>query len=238
MCDMEKILIIIPAYNEEGNIKSVYEKCKTVGIYDILVINDGSNDNTLKILQENKIPHVNLIKNLGIGGAVQTGYKYAYSNNYDYAIQFDGDGQHNIEYVKNMITSMKEGNFDFVIGSRFIENDLEGFKSSFSRRIGIKVISKLIKICTGKIICDPTSGFRCANKKVIETFANTYPTEYPEPDSTVFLLKKGYFVKEIPVIMNERVEGQSSISSWKNIYYMMNVCLSILLTSRSLKGGK
>lgn len=232
---MEKrILLIIPAYNEEKAIKKVYngiigynKKNKTN--YDVIVINDGSKDNTEKILVENNIPHIKLIHNLGIGGAVQTGYKYALENDYDIAIQFDGDGQHNVEYVKNLIEPIIKNEADLVIGSRFVDKNSKGFKSTFARLIGIKMISSFIKLTTKKRIYDCTSGFRACNKKTIEHFSHTYPTEYPEPVSSVDLFKNKYNIKEVPVIMNERKEGTSSIKSYKKAYYMINVILSIFV---------
>lgn len=229
----EKVLLIIPAYNEEENILKTYHSCMGKGKWDVIVINDGSKDSTLNICEEKDIPHINLIHNVGIGGAVQSGYKYAYEQGYDVAVQFDGDGQHNIEYLDRILEPLAKKEADLVIGSRFVEKNEEGFKSSASRRVGIKIISKLIGICTGKRITDPTSGFRAANRKVIHMFADSYPTEYPEPDSIVTLLKRECIVKEVPVVMNERSGGKSSIHSWKNVYYMLNVCLSILLTSIS-----
>lgn len=230
----KKILLIIPAYNEE---KCILNTCQNIIDYnkknntkfDILVINDGSKDNTLKILKDNNISHVNLIHNLGIGGAVQTGYKYAYENDYDIAVQFDGDGQHDVNYVKDIANPLIKNSVDMIIGSRFINKDSSDFKSSKSRQLGIKLISFFIKLVTHKKIYDTTSGFRAVNKKVIKEFANEYPIEYPEPITTTELLKKGYKVDEVPVSMNERKNGKSSIHSWKNVYYMMNVCLSILL---------
>lgn len=232
---MEKrILLIIPAYNEEKAIKKVYngiidynKKNKTN--YDVMVINDGSKDNTEKILVENNIPHIKLIHNLGIGGAVQTGYKYALENDYDIAIQFDGDGQHNVEYVKNLIEPIIKNEADLVIGSRFVDKNSTGFKSTFARLIGIRIISSFIKLTTKKRIYDCTSGFRACNKKTIEHFSHTYPTEYPEPVSSVDLFKNKYNIKEVPVVMNERKEGTSSIKSYKKAYYMINVILSIFV---------
>ena len=223
-----KVLVIIPAYNEE---KSILKTCKSVMKYkyDFVVINDGSKDKTEEILKENNLNHICLINNLGIGGAVQTGYLYAKYHNYDMAIQLDGDGQHNPKYIKDLVDHMNESNTDMVIGSRFINKKSSGFKSSASRRLGIKVISLFIKLCTGKKLYDTTSGMRLINKKLIDEFANNYPIEYPEPVSTAAILKKGYKVEEIPVEMEERSGGVSSIRAWKNIYYMINVCLSILL---------
>ena len=229
----EKILIIIPAYNEEASIlktcKEIYEynsKYKTN--YDILVINDCSTDSTLKICKGNDIPVISLVHNLGIGGAVQTGYKYAYEYNYDIAIQYDGDGQHDVSYVNNIIEPIIKGKADFVIGSRFVGN-ISKFKTTGARRAGIKVISFFIKLVSGIKVYDTTSGFRACNKEIINYFANNYPLEYPEPITTVELAKKNYRIEEVAVNMRERTGGKSSIHTWKNIYYMLNVCLSIII---------
>lgn len=231
---MKKILLIIPAYNEAENIEKVYRSIiehnkKQKTNYDVIVINDGSKDKTEEILTTNHIPHIKLIQNLGIGGAVQTGYKYAYYNDYDIAVQLDGDGQHDVNYIKTIITPIIEEKSDMVIGSRFIKKEQENFKSSFLRRVGIKMISKVIKWKTGKEILDTTSGFRAVNKEIIALFANQYPTEYPEPISTVEILKRKMKVTELPVKMKARENGKSSISSFKSAYYMINVILSILV---------
>ena len=231
-----KVLIIIPAYNEEDNILKTYNTIlnynkKNKTNYEIIVINDGSKDRTEEILLKNKINHIKLIENLGIGGAVQTGYKYAYNNNYDIAIQYDGDGQHDICYIKDLIAPINNKEANMVIGSRFIDSNLDGFKSSKARRIGIRLISRFIKLLTLKKVYDPTSGFRACDKKLIELFAINYPTEYPEPVSEVTVLKKKMIVKEVPVKMNERQGGKSSIHAWKNIYYMINVFISMFIES-------
>lgn len=192
-------------------------------------MNDGSKDKTEKICKENNIPYISLIHNLGIGGAVQTGYKYAYEHGYDVAVQFDGDGQHDVRYVENIIKPIKDKKADMVIGSRFIDKRSSEFKTSRARRIGIKLISFFIKIITKKKIYDTTSGFRAVDKKLIERFASNYPVEYPEPVSTTEVLRLGYRVEEVPVSMNERENGVSSIKAWKNVYYMINVILSIVI---------
>ena len=228
-----KVLIVIPAYNEEENIlnvcNNIFKYCKDNTVkYDIIVINDGSTDNTEEVLYKNNIKHICLIKNLGIGGAVQTGYKYAYENNYDIAVQFDGDGQHNIEYVKSIVEPIEKNEANMVIGSRFCGND-SSFKSSKLRRIGIRIISFFIKLVTGKKVYDTTSGMRAIDKKLIKEFSNNYPTEYPEPVSTTYILKRGYTICEKNVKMNEREYGKSSINTWKSIYYMFNVILSIIV---------
>ena len=233
-----KVLIIIPAYNEELNIENTVSKILTLKSnynIDYVVINDGSIDTTGDICKKKNFNCINLIHNLGIGGAVQTGYKYALENDYDIAIQFDGDCQHDENYISKLIKEIENG-ADFVIGSRFIKK-LSKFKSTGTRRLGIRLISFLIKLCTGKKIFDPTSGFRSANKNVIKEFAKDYPVEYPEPESTTYLIRKKYIVKEIPVEMRKRIHGKSSIKPLKSVYYMFSVCLSIIVTSlrRNLK---
>lgn len=232
---MKKIILIIPAYNEEENILNTYNNVKQYNKknktnYDVIVINDCSKDRTSIILDKENIPHIDLVHNLGIGGAVQTGYKYAYYNNYDIAVQFDGDGQHDINYVKKIVDPIINNEVDFVIGSRFIEN-ISNFKTSGARRIGIKIISNFIKVFSRIKVYDTTSGFRACNRKIIEMFSMEYPLEYPEPITTVELAKKKYRIKEVGVNMKEREGGVSSIHTWKNIYYMINVCLSIIITS-------
>lgn len=230
----QKVLLIIPAYNEEESILNVVNKIYNYNKenntkYDIVVINDGSKDSTEKILCENNINHIKLINNLGIGGAVQTGYKYALENDYDIAVQFDGDGQHDIRYVRDVIKPITDNDANMVIGSRFIDKSTSKFKSSKARQMGIKMISFFIKLVTSKKIYDTTSGFRAVDKELIKKFSNSYPVEYPEPVSTTEILKMGYKVKEVAVSMNERENGISSIRMWKNCYYMINVILYILV---------
>lgn len=237
----KKVLLIIPAYNEESNILETYNSIKNYNKkndteYDAIVINDGSTDTTEEICRKNKIPFISLVHNLGIGGAVQTGYKYAAENNYDIAVQFDGDGQHDVSCVSDIVKPIIDGQADFVIGSRFIDKDTSDFKSTTSRRVGINIISWLMKVVTKAKVFDTTSGFRACTKKIIFEFAKSYPTEYPEPITTVELLKKKYVVREVPVKMKERTGGQSSINSWKTIYYMVNVMLSIIIVG--IRGNK
>ena len=222
-----KILLIIPAYNEEENILKV---CKSIEEYDknldYIVINDGSKDKTLEILEENNIKHINLIHNLGIGGAVQTGYKYAYENDYDIAVQFDGDGQHEIKCVKDICNPIIENKANMCIGTRYLDKKTSEFQSTFMRRLGKNIISFIIKVCCHKKITDPTSGFRAADKNIIRIFAENYPTDYPEPESTVEVLKNKYQVVEVPVSMKERQGGKSSISVFKSVDYMIKVSLA------------
>ena len=165
--------------------------------------------------------------NLGIGGAVQTGYLYAARNGYDIAVQVDGDGQHDPQFLSKMADYMEAEHADMVIGSRFI--DKEGFQSSGARRVGIKYFTMLIKLLTGTKITDPTSGLRMVNREIIEFFAEEYPKDYPEPESVVAILRRKKKVLEIPVIMRERSGGVSSISMKKSVYYMIKVSLAILI---------
>lgn len=221
-------LIIIPAFNEESNIeKTVTAIEKNAQGFDYVIINDCSGDYTRQICEQNGYNIVNLPINLGIGGAVQTGYKYALEHGYDVAVQVDGDGQHDPEFLNKMAEHLMINGLDMVIGSRFIEK--EGFQSSKLRRIGIVFFSVLIKILTGKRITDPTSGLRMVGRNVMALFAVDYPRDYPEPESVVAVIRRGMKVEEIPVIMKERSGGVSSISLKKSVYYMIKVTLAILI---------
>lgn len=230
-----KVLMIVPAYNEQENIVETINQIRSFKyegdfLFDYIVINDGSTDNTQQICNENNIKCLQLIQNLGIGGAVQTGYIYAYLNNYDIAVQFDGDGQHDINSLMNIITPIMRNECDFVVGSRFV-NGNSSFQSTRMRRLGIKWLSKVIKIFGGISIKDPTSGFRAANRTCIQIFAHSYPIDYPEPEAIVMLAKKNVRIQEAQVNMFEREGGKSSINMWRSIYYMFKVTVAIICTS-------
>ena len=223
-----KKLIIIPAYNESANIEKTVEAIKKeASEFDYVIINDCSTDNTREICEKNQYNIVNLPINLGIGGAVQTGYRYGYEEGYDVAVQVDGDGQHDPRFLNEMAEYLESHNLDMVIGSRFINK--EGFQSSGARRLGIKYFTVLIYLMTGKKITDPTSGLRMANRDVMKLFAYDYPIDYPEPESVVAILRQKKMVEEIPVIMKAREGGVSSISPKKSVYYMIKVTLAILI---------
>ena len=223
-----KLLIIIPAYNEEQNIQQVVDNIiENFPQYDYIIVNDGSTDGTLAICEERGYHYINLPINLGIGGAVQAGYRYAKEYNYDIAIQIDGDGQHNIAYADEMIQLLAKNEADIVIGSRFIEK--QGFQSSGSRRTGIKILSTFIKLCTGIKVNDVTSGFRAVNKRFIDVYCQDYSNDYPEPEAIVTAVMYRGRVKEIPVIMNKRQGGESSIRFWNSVYYMIKVTLAIFI---------
>ena len=223
-----KKLAIIPAYNEKDSIvNTIHDIEKNAPDFDYIIINDCSTDNTMDICLYNGFHVLNLPINLGIGGAVQTGYLYAYKNDYDLAVQVDADGQHDAAYLNVLADYLVEHDLDMVIGSRFIEN--QGFQSSGIRRAGIRYFTHLISFLFGKKITDPTSGLRMCNKKTIEMFANEYPRDYPEPESTARLLRHHRKVGEIPVVMHERKGGVSSISPSKSIYYMIKVSLAVIM---------
>lgn len=229
---MIKILAIIPAYNEEKSIANVIKNINSILCEDNiniipLVINDSSKDKTSEIASQLNCKLINLPVNLGIGGAVQTGFKYAFINGYDYAVQVDGDGQHPAERIIDLLKIAQEG-YDVVIGSRFIDN--KGYRSTFIRRIGIKYFKYIIKAICGFTITDSTSGFRMFNRKALKIVADNYPDDYPEPVSLVLFKNYSLKIKEFPVIMNERKGGESSIKTFDSIYYMIKVSLAILFS--------
>ena len=235
-----KTLVIIPCYNEQDSIVRVIDNLKAnAPQVDYLIVNDCSTDNTEKILKENGYNYINNPINLGIGGGVQAGYKYAAQYGYDIAVQMDGDGQHDPKYLSKVTDAVESGKFDMAIGSRFIEK--EGFQTSFMRRFGINIISTLIFVLTGKRIKDTTSGFRACNRKLIEFFAANYADDYPEPEAIMSCLVNGYTVGEVAVVMEERQGGVSSIRSLKSAYYMIKVCLALAvgrISTNRKKGGK
>lgn len=223
-----KILVIIPCYNEQESIERVVANLKAKAPFaDYLIINDCSTDNTEKILNKNGMNYINNPVNLGIGGGVQAGYMYAKQNGYDIAVQMDGDGQHDPAYLADVCQPVIDGRVDMAIGSRFIKK--EGFQSSFMRRLGINIISTLIYILTGKKIYDVTSGYRACDRRLIEFFADNYADDYPEPEAIMSCVMNGYKVGEVPVVMEERQGGVSSIRSLKSAYYMIKVCLALVV---------
>lgn len=231
-----RVLMIIPAYNEEENILRTVNDVRNYKVsdkdftLDYIVINDGSTDSTKKVCERENIKCLTLIQNLGIGGAVQTGYIYAYRNDYDIAVQFDGDGQHDIRSLEQLVAPVLNQECDFVVGSRFVDGTSQ-FKSTIMRRLGINWLSKVIKLFSGITVKEPTSGFRAANRKCIKIFASNYPVDYPEPESIVMLSKKNIRISETQVNMFEREGGESSINMWKSIYYMFKVTLAIMCAS-------
>lgn len=219
-----KVLLIIPAYNEEKSIKRVVEHLiQEYPEYDYVVVNDGSRDHTADICKAEGYQYLNLPVNLGLAGAFQTGMKYAYQMGYDYAIQFDADGQHRPEYIAPILDKMKEG-YDIVIGSRFVEEK----KPVSLRMLGSNMISAAIRLTTGRKVKDPTSGMRMFNRKLIEEFALNI-NYGPEPDTVSYLIKNGAKVAEVQAHMDERTEGQSYLTLTRSAKYMLRMITSILL---------
>lgn len=223
-----RILVIIPAYNEAGRIaKVIYSLKSKYPAFDLLVINDCSGDSTAKEASAAGAKVISLPFNLGIGGAVQTGFKYALDHGYNAALQVDGDGQHDPEYVLTILNPVISGELDLCIGSRFLSKG--GFKSFFLRRIGIRFFCWLIGIFTGKKLTDPTSGFRAVGCGLINLFAKDYPLDFPEPESIVTAQRAGARIGEVAVVMHKRPSGNSSIRYLKSAYYMLKVTLAIIL---------
>jgi glycosyltransferase involved in cell wall biosynthesis len=228
MVNQEKFLVIVPAYNEEGSVGKVIEEVRHhVPQADILIVNDGSTDLTSEIARSKGAIVLDLPFNLGIGGAMQAGYQYAYEKGYDIAIQVDGDGQHDPKEIGKLLKALGEKKIDMAIGSRFI-GDL-GYKSSTMRRIGISIFSQVISMIVGQRITDPTSGFRASNRKAIQLFASNYPQDYPEPEVVILLHQCHLKMEEVPVGMSERYSGESSITKIRSIYYMVKVLLAIFV---------
>jgi len=230
----DKLLVIIPCYNEEAALPALLSALATITLpryyhSEIVVINDCSADNTRVIAEQYKATVLDLPINLGIGGAVQTGLLYALHNNFNIAIQIDGDGQHPPSELVKLINHYETTGANLIIGSRFIKK--QGFQSSFFRRLGIKYFHWLNKVFTGQSIFDSTSGFRLFDKKAIGLAAAYYPDEYPEPESLVFFSKAGLTISETPVVMAKRNGGQSSIRNFASLYYCIKVTIAMFFSS-------
>lgn len=231
----KKILIIIPAYNEESSIQKIISEIKALKCKpSILVVSDGSRDKTVSLAKKSGAMVVALPFNLGIGGAVQTGYKYARDHAFDVAVQVDGDGQHDVSYLEKLIVPVLCENVDMSIGSRFIP-PFTGYQSSFVRRIGINFFAGFISFLTEYKVTDPTSGFRACNQRMIKVFARYYPHDFPEPEAIAIASRYGAKVREVPVQMRERLGGVSSIRYLKTLYYMIKVTFAIMLDKIKIK---
>jgi len=230
---LKKVLIVIPCYNEEAALPLLLNEVVSLKLPDqyeltVLVVNDCSKDNTFSVAQKYDVKILDLPTNLGIGGAVQSGLKYAKRYNFDMAIQLDGDGQHPPSEIIKLLNANAIFGADLVIGSRFLNN--EGFRSSFMRRLGIKYFYRLNQLLTGNNIYDSTSGFRLLAKKAIAIAAENYPDDYPEPESLVTFARAGLKIKEVPVIMSHRLGGKSSIGNFSSVYYCIKVTISMFFS--------
>lgn len=235
-----KVLVIIPCYNEAENIERVVSDLRRAAPdVDYLIVNDCSTDRSAAICRENGFSYLSLPINLGIGGGVQSGYLYAKENDYDITVQMDGDGQHDPSYLQTVVAPVARGELDMCIGSRFLKK--EGFQTSFMRRMGIRILSTLLRVLCGVRILDVTSGFRACSKELTAFYAENYAQDYPEPEAIITAVLAGYRVGEAPVQMRERMGGASSINALKSIYYMVKVTISLVvfrIITPKRKGGK
>lgn len=223
-----RVVVVVPAFNEEHSLGAVLDELRCqLPSADVVVVDDGSTDRTGEVAQTRGVGLIRLPFNCGIGVTMQTGYLLARRNNYDVAIQVDGDGQHDPAELERLIAPIVHDTADVVIGSRFLCDG--GDKSTAARRAGIAWLAAIISRLSGQRITDPTSGFRAANRAAISAFAADYPNDYPEPEVIVPLCRRGFRISEVPVTMRERQGGKSSITALRSVYYMLKVTLSILV---------
>ncbi len=223
-----RVAAIVPAYNEARNLPRLAEalRARAPGC-DVVVVDDGSADDTARVAAAMGWAVLRLPMNLGIGGAVQAGYLWAWERGHDVAVQIDGDGQHDPAFLEAVLAPIREGSADLVIGSRFLSDG--GFRSTAVRRAGIAYLSWFLRLRCGARVTDPTSGFRAANRDAIELFARYYPSDYPEPEAIALARRAGLRIAEVPVRMHERAHGRSSIDLWRTLYYLVKVSLALVL---------
>lgn len=225
---MPRVLVIIPAYNEEETIGRVLTELREhAPHYDVLVVDDGSRDRTAEIVRSHRAELIRLPLNLGIGGAMQTGFKYALRKGYDVAVQCDADGQHPVETIPALVERLQAGDADVVIGSRYVAHT--EYTPSFYRRVGKSILSRVVDFFIGGGITDTTSGFRAINRRALAVLARQYPEDYPEAEVLVILHKAGLKAIEVPVRMRSRQGGASSIGAAQALYYMAKVVLAIFI---------
>ncbi len=224
----QRLLVVIPAYNEQASLARVIANVQQAAPQaDIVVINDGSHDDTARVAENAGAHVVTLPYNLGIGAAMQTGFLFACRGGYDYVVQVDGDGQHDPNEIGEIMGPVMSNQSDVVAGSRYIED--RGYITPWPRRVGILILANLISAIVGRAVTDPTSGFRASNRRAIEYCAEQYPPDYPEPESVVRFARADLLMKEVPVTMNPRYGGQSSITPFRSLYYMIKVILAIFI---------
>ncbi|MCK5804391.1 MAG: glycosyltransferase family 2 protein [Lentisphaeria bacterium] len=232
MDDDARVLVIVPAYNEEAALEATVSSVMDFPLFDVLIVDDGSRDGTkaLALDLSRAMPRVRCVSlpiNSGIGTAVQTGFIYARHHGYAYAAQFDGDGQHDANSLHDLASHAIAEKLDLCVGSRFLDLSTENFRSTPLRRLGISFFAWLISVLTGKRVSDPTSGLRIYGHRAIEMFACHYPDDYPEPEALFWCVRNGLRVEEKPAIMHARAGGQSSIRHLKTAYYMIKVTAAI-----------
>jgi glycosyltransferase involved in cell wall biosynthesis len=226
-----RVLAIVPAFNEERSLPAVMAGLRrSAPFVDVCVVDDGSTDGTAEVARSLGATLLSLPVNLGIGGAVQAGYRWARDHGYDVAVQVDGDGQHDAAFLPELVEAVTSGRAGLAVGSRFAGPRVAGaFQSTWIRRAGIRYLSAMLRLRCGARVTDPTSGFRATGRQGIELFARSYPPDYPEPESIAVAARAGLRVAEIPVRMSERLHGESSISAWGSFYYLVKVSLALLV---------
>jgi len=223
-------LAIVPAYNEEASVGFVVRELhEHAPDFDVVVVDDGSTDATGRVAREAGAAVLRMPFNLGIGGTVQAGYQYALEREYDYAVQVDGDGQHEAREVATLLAHLRSADVDLVTGSRFLRIDEDSHRSTRSRRLGIAVFSRVLSLVTGQPVTDPTSGFRMVNSRGIALFARDYPHDYPEVEAVLMVHAHRLRSAEVPVRMRPRTTGVSSINASRSIYYMIKVLLALFV---------
>lgn len=224
-------LAIVPAHNEAGAIAdTVTAIAQWAPDFDVLVVDDGSTDATAELARAAGAAVLRLPFNLGIGGAMQSGYVYASENGYEVAVQVDGDGQHDPRHILDLLARLQgDPGLNMVTGSRFLDPGGEGYRSSAARRVGIRIFARLLSAITGQRVTDPTSGFRMVDRRGLELFANDYPRDYPEVEAIVLMHTHRLRSCEIPVVMAPRLTGVSAISSTQSVYYMVKVLLAVFV---------
>jgi glycosyltransferase involved in cell wall biosynthesis len=228
---LKRYLAIVPAHNEAGAISGTVQEIRACAPdFDVLVVDDGSTDMTASLAAASGAKVVRLPFNLGIGGAVQTGYLYAQEHGYEVAVQIDGDGQHDPRYVHDLLRCLRENpQLNMVTGSRFLAAEGEGDRSSATRRVGITIFARLLSMIIGRRVTDPTSGLRMTNRAGIELFARDYPHDYPEVEAVLLMHAHRLHSCEVPVLMRPRTSGESAISSTQPVYYMIKVLLAVFI---------
>jgi glycosyltransferase involved in cell wall biosynthesis len=227
-----RVIAVVPAHDEADAIGAVVSGIRAVdGRFDVVVVDDGSNDATAAVAAEHGAAVVRLPFNLGIGAAVQTGFQYALANGYELAVRLDGDGQHDPSQLAALLEPVERGEADIVTGSRFsgVDDAREGYRPRFVRRAGIAWFAQLVSLLTRQRVTDTTSGFQALNRKGIALFANDYPSDYPEVEATLLVLKHRLRLVEVPVFMREREHGTSSITFVRSVYYALKVTLALFV---------
>jgi hypothetical protein len=230
MAELRRIAVV-PAFNEEEAVGCVIDEIRAYDAgLEVVVVDDGSTDRTTEVARARGAHVLRLPFNLGIGGAVQTGFRYAYEEGYDLAVRLDGDGQHDATQLGLVLGPVLAGDVDIAVGSRYLERG-DGYRSSATRRVGIRILARTVSVLTRQRITDPTSGFQALNRRAIALFAADYPHDYPEVEALVLLIRHRLRLCEVPVAMRPRAGGRSSIRALASVYYMVKVLLALFVGS-------